>query len=89
MKCTLKFYILNHLKFYILNQFNTLFPLDQYQWYRRFYGGYWELWHVEIVGGFNVWHYIDDVTNQSVYYQSTGRPTPLCRGIPLKIEAWI
>lgn len=51
--------------------------LGDFQWYRRWYGGVWELWWVDYPVCTAVWHDVPEPTGRGP------RPTPLCRGTPV------
>lgn len=56
--------------------------LHEYKWYRRWYGGRWELWYVDFVGN-EVWHNSLQLPNMRMW---NGKPSPLCRGMCLEVE---
>lgn len=72
--------------------------LCNYHWYRRWYGGHWELWCVDAPVCSDVWHDVGQCSlkrqrrpwdlDHGIDYliahwqEYTGRPTALCRGTP-------
>jgi len=57
---------------------NLEYHFSNYKWYRKWYGGCWELWWVDVVHS-KIWH------NGNLNYWF-GRPSPLCRGELIKRE---
>ena len=67
---------------------NNYWLVCDYRWGRRLIGGRWELWYVEHPVYTPIWHWIDDATKRSWWWETFHRPTPLCRGTPLAVEEW-
>jgi hypothetical protein len=61
-------------RWFTSNLWKALF--SSFRWYRRWYGGVWELWHVDSPVNGQVWHELDGPT------EGGPRPSPLCRGTP-------
>ena len=49
--------------------------LNRYRWYRRWHGGRWELWWVDVPVCADIWH--------PITRPHWERPTALCRGTPI------
>lgn len=57
------------------------FLFSRFSWYRRFIGGHWEKWYLDVVHT-ERWFHVD-------FCRAHGRerPDPLCRGTP-ECEDW-
>lgn len=55
--------------------------LEGFRWYRRWLGGHWELWYVDVVHA-EVWHRVDRCS-----LRSGQRPSAICCGRPT-CEDW-
>jgi hypothetical protein len=51
--------------------------LDHFEWYRRWCGGHWELWWVDVIHA-TIWHQVGECSLKTKI-----RPHLLCRGTPL------
>jgi len=59
-----------------LRRYNWFFA--NCRWYRKWYGGRWELWWVDVPVCSEVWH---DIT-----HPEWERPSAICRGTIIKVE---
>lgn len=56
--------------------------LVYFKWYRRLVGGNWEKWYVDYPVCADVWHHDSEGSLRAW----NGKPSPLCRGNPQKME---
>jgi hypothetical protein len=54
------------MKFPILRTCWLKYWLDRFQWYRRFAGGKWELWWVDVPVCSDIWHDVRHFTHEYV-----------------------
>lgn len=78
---------------------NNCLYLRQFKWFRKFVGGKWELWYVDLLGIGYYWHdvilFTHELQKHAPKYKDCYpldldnpyywgyRPTPLCRGTPV------
>lgn len=68
---------------WLLRSFWPKYWLCDFQWYRRWYGGRWENWYIEICASF-MWLDVDRNRCWPEYRQPCARGTPLIEDYPDK-----
>jgi hypothetical protein len=63
---------------------------SQYKWYRKWVGGYWELWYIDILSH-DIWFKIDKdivyngiINNNHTYRPGCGHGSPYCEYYPIQ-----
>lgn len=59
------------------------YPLSRFQWYRKWYGGRWEYWYIELCYSF-VWIRRDPGHYYPTHYPCSGRGTPIIEDWPFR-----
>jgi hypothetical protein len=60
--------------------FKILF--SNYSWYRKLYGGHWELWHIDYPVCSIIWCDVKECSKSTGYREPLWRGTPICEHYP-------